>query len=1034
MRVRFPLVLTLVLGLAMVLPVTGLPGTGPKPVPTRVQTLNLSDVAISVGRGMGPAQPTASESGVIETSPFGLVGLSWDSPPPEGSVVKVRVREDDGWTAWLPIPWHDDHGPDEGTAEDQQARSGTDPMLTGQSDAVQVQVSTPDGQAPPNTQVHLVDTDDVDVQQTALAEASAAPGMPPIITRAQWGADESMRNRGPIYSDVVKVGFVHHTVSSSTYTPEEAAAQVRNLYAWYTKGLKYSDMAYNFLIDRFGRLYEGRYGGLDKPVVGGHTAGLNNDSFAVSAMGNFDEYNPPDAQMDAIKESIAKLMAWKLGLSKRDPGGKDTLLSNGSLGSGYWEAGQTATLNRVSGHRDAGNTACPGQYLYAHVGEIRARAAAIFAGGGGGSSDSGGGAQIPDLIEPNPVTNEFNFRGSGSGDGVGVPKAGVLGQAKQGKKAGRILRHYLQGAAVTKVDDSKVLHVALGGGKQLTLDSRALARGGGAFKAGPVKGTSSTVLRASANGNSVVLSRKSGKRWQQASSGAAVTVRWAGTRSARKLGSAATAMTVGDDVLRAGTVRITAADGQLRVIAKLAAGTEYLPYVEVVSRSWPEQAQRAMAIVARSKALTAPYDADCACHLGQDGFLGYRAVSAKGYETWRKAVSVTSGKVASFQGATVDVPVIDSTGGATLNATDVWGKDLAYLRSAQDPWSLEAGNTTYAQWTQQTRTQAQVAALFGLPDVVKIDLRQRLEGGAVATAVATSSQGKTATVTGEQLRTGLELPSAFIARTVSTEPVSATTLSSALAKGRSGAPVVVQASDTPVVALAAAYAGANNRPLFVIGGNGPGKAAAKALRGRSMVAIGEFGSPASKSLNRLGSVRRVSAANIVDLSLRLASAGGQTTRRAVFLASPTDPAAMASAAMGAARAGGYLLAFGDTPSDAAVKFTKDRATRTIVVAPKKVISNASAAVFRKPVRLGTADPIGRAARIAGLGSRRGEAILVDSSRVMAAAAAAASGQAVLLVDASGAGRAMAFIQASPAIAVLRSVGADAGVVSAVRAA
>jgi hypothetical protein len=293
-----------------------------------VQTLALDEIAVGGGQGLsGVDQPTASRSAVVETDPFGLVGLSWDSPPPEGSTVKVRVREDDGWTPWLTIPFEVEHGPDPGSAEGRAIRAGTDPMLTGPSDALQVWVQTPDGESPGAAEVHLVDTDDVDIQSLPAPQAAAAPGMPPIITRAQWGADESMRNRDPIYSEVVKVGFVHHTVSSSTYSEAQAAAQVRNLYAWYTEGLKYSDMAYNFLVDRFGRLYEGRYGGMNRPVVGGHTAGLNDNSFAVSAMGNFEEFKPADPQMDAIKESIAKLMAWKLGLSKRDPGGKDTLVS-----------------------------------------------------------------------------------------------------------------------------------------------------------------------------------------------------------------------------------------------------------------------------------------------------------------------------------------------------------------------------------------------------------------------------------------------------------------------------------------------------------------------------------------------------------------------------------------------------------------------------------------------------------------------------------------------------------------------------------
>jgi hypothetical protein len=138
--------------------------------------------------------------------------------------------------------------------------------------------------------------------------------------------------------------------------------------------------------------------------------------------------------------------------------------------------------------------------------------------------------------------------------------------------------------------------------------------------------------------------------------------------------------------------------------------------------------------------------------------------------------------------------------------------------------------------------------------------------------------------------------------------------------------------------------------------------------------------------------------------------------------------------MGAVRARGYLLTISEAPSSSAVAVTKNRASRTIVVAPKKVISNQTASVFRKPVRLGASDPVVRAARIAALGSRRGEAILVDASRPMAAAAAAATGNAVLLVDARGPGRALTFVQSSPAISVLRSVGADPGVVSAVRSA
>lgn len=1032
MRARFPGLIVLVLGLALILPVSGFPGAGPRPIPTRMQTLSLSDIAVAGGRGMsGVENPTASRSSVVQTEPFRLLGLSWESPPPEGSVVKVRVREETGWTPWMAVPFEVDHGPDPDTAEGAQARTGTDPVLTDTSDAVQVWVQTPDGQAPEDAQIHLVDTDDVDLQAAPMSQAAAAPGRPPIITRAQWGADESQRNRDPVYSKVVKVGFVHHTVSSSTYTPEQAAAQMRNLYAWYTEGLKYSDMAYNFLVDRFGRLYEGRAGGMDRPVVGGHTAGLNTDSFAVSAMGNFQEFNPASGDMAKIKESIAQLMAWKLGLSKRDPGGKDKLVSNGSLGSGFWEAGEVATLNRVSGHQDAGNTACPGKYLYAQVPDIRARAAAIFRGGGAEPAPD-----VPDLVTPDPVTSEFSFRGSGSGDGVGVPRAGVLGQARDGRKAARILKHYLDGVAVGSVADGKVIRMALGSGDSLALDSQSLTSGGGGFAVGSVRGTAKTVMRARVADGVVVIERKQGKSWQTVSSGAKATVRWAGTRSAGKLGSRATAMRIGSDVLRQGTVTLTPAGSAVRAVANLRVRDEYLPYLNAPG-AWPEQGMRAMAIAARSKALTYSWNPDCGCHVTDSGFGGQKNAATKTQAAWRKAVASTargtdSGLAVTYQGKPVDVPLFEASGGATLNASEVRESDVPYARSADDPWSLKPKNSEYAIWKPQTRPQADVAELFDLPDVVQLDLSNRLTGGAVAKAVATSSSGKTASISGEKLRTALSLPSAFIARSASPQPTSATSLSASLSAGR-GSPVVVQASDTSVVALASAFAGVAGRPLRVMPGSGPDAAARKALRSaRSITVVGTFPAGGLKALSRLAKVNRVTAPNAAALSLTLAARVKQSSRRPVFVVPAGNTAAMASAAMGAVRSRGYLLAVGKQPSQAMVKWVGANGKRSIVVASKKELPNSAVGTLRRPARIGAEDPVVRSARIAALGSRRGEAVLVDSRRVMAAAAAAASGRAVLLVAKTGNRGALRFLQASPAISTLRTVGAPAAVVSAAR--
>ena len=316
--------------------------------------------------------------------PFTLVGITAQEPFDPGTRVLVRVREDDTWTAWQPLTITD-HGPDPDSAEAAGIRYGTDPLLTDTADGIQVRIDTPGGEEPQGTEVLLVDNpvveedaelpEPVDGSQIApisVARASTQAVMPPIITRAEWGADESLRRGAPLYSPTIKAAFVHHTASRNDYTPEQAAKQVRNLYSWFTRGLRYSDMAYNFLVDRFGRLYEGRAGGLDQAVVGGHTAGFNQDTFAISAIGNFQKAAPPADQMAAIVDSISSLTAWKLAMNHRDPNGTIPLTSDSDRGTSRYRPGETANALVIGGHGDIGSTSCPGKHLEAQIPAIRA--------------------------------------------------------------------------------------------------------------------------------------------------------------------------------------------------------------------------------------------------------------------------------------------------------------------------------------------------------------------------------------------------------------------------------------------------------------------------------------------------------------------------------------------------------------------------------------------------------------------------------------------------------------------------------------
>ncbi|HEY5248566.1 MAG TPA: N-acetylmuramoyl-L-alanine amidase, partial [Dermatophilaceae bacterium] len=137
-------------------------------------------------------------------------------------------------------------------------------------------------------------------------------------------------------------------------------AMIRGMYAYHTQSLGWSDIGYNFLVDRFGRIWEGRYGGATRAVVGAQTLNFNAVSMGVSGIGNFDVAGVPQAMTNAFK----RIFAWKFSLAKIPATG--TVRVNGKV------------LQRVSGHRNAFQTACPGRFLYARVPEIRAGTAAIM--------------------------------------------------------------------------------------------------------------------------------------------------------------------------------------------------------------------------------------------------------------------------------------------------------------------------------------------------------------------------------------------------------------------------------------------------------------------------------------------------------------------------------------------------------------------------------------------------------------------------------------------------------------------------------
>jgi hypothetical protein len=236
--------------------------------------------------------------------------------------------------------------------------------------------------------------------------ALASTVEPTIYTRADWGADESMRTNacpsGPDYSNTIKVGFVHHTDTTNDYSSSDVPSIIRSIYAYHVESNGWCDIGYNFLIDQFGRIWEGRYGGIAKAVIGAHTGGFNTDSFGVAAIGTYTTTQPSSVMLSAYEH----LFAWKLGLYYRDPTGTDHLTSSGG-GTDKWPVGQSVLFNRIAGHRDAGNTTCPGDALYAKLPTLRSAARSLMGTVPVPSGDFTGD-QVTDTATWDPATGNWH--------------------------------------------------------------------------------------------------------------------------------------------------------------------------------------------------------------------------------------------------------------------------------------------------------------------------------------------------------------------------------------------------------------------------------------------------------------------------------------------------------------------------------------------------------------------------------------------------------------------------------------------------
>jgi N-acetylmuramoyl-L-alanine amidase-like protein len=234
--------------------------------------------------------------------------------------------------------------------------------------------------------VTLHEMNTIDGPRRTIEAPAGAPSLastPDIVTRAEWGADETIkRTSGDCarrFFDVQQL-FVHHTAGTN-HDPNPPAT-MRAIYWYHVRSRGWCDIGYNFVIGSDGRIYEARWARNYKPweihdsensngqgVVGAHVAGFNSGSIGMSLMGNYENVELPTT----MRDSLVELLAWEAD--------RHDLPANESHMYRNPDTGATRRLPYIAGHRDAGQTACPGRNVYSDLKKIRTEVAAMVGTG-----------------------------------------------------------------------------------------------------------------------------------------------------------------------------------------------------------------------------------------------------------------------------------------------------------------------------------------------------------------------------------------------------------------------------------------------------------------------------------------------------------------------------------------------------------------------------------------------------------------------------------------------------------------------------
>ncbi|HWG99128.1 MAG TPA: N-acetylmuramoyl-L-alanine amidase, partial [Pilimelia sp.] len=399
-------------------PAAGSAGAAPagfRARPERVSRIRLGApsrpaAGIAAHRGSAPRAPLTGELAGLARSAtplrtlavrrtpghgFSAVAVTWAGRRSPVSVA-VRGRRDGRWTPWQAVGAAE-NAPDPAAGRS-AARHGAELLWLGPSRSVDLAVTVPADAPVRDLAVDLIDPGDRAADHAAVPAAPAAAGTPPggpavfaetasgaaappllgwpprrarppIVTRAGWGADERKMTWPPEYRPAVRAIAWHHTATANRYAAADVPKIMRSIYHFHAVSRGWGDIGYHVLVDRFGRLWEGRRGGLAAAVVGAHAGGFNSYTAGIAVIGDHRAVDVPAAAV----ESAARWAAWKLSLGPAAIDARGTTRLTGGGSTSRWPPGTTVTVPRIFPHRQTNHTECPGARGMVALDRLRAR-------------------------------------------------------------------------------------------------------------------------------------------------------------------------------------------------------------------------------------------------------------------------------------------------------------------------------------------------------------------------------------------------------------------------------------------------------------------------------------------------------------------------------------------------------------------------------------------------------------------------------------------------------------------------------------